>query len=205
MSAGASMTTLPQPDRLDTVFDQVWSLLIEGAARRHSPFHQGVFANLGKHGPEARYVVLRRAEREHARLAFHTDQRSPKIAQLQNDPRASWCFFGEGVQLRLAGCARAVQNAERLDDAWAPTTDFGRRCYRVASAPGVAVPETDSESPADALRPGLEPALTELGRENFAMVEFQLERIDWLHLAHGGHRRAQFGAGDGWRGRWVQA
>lgn len=198
------MTTLPQPDRLDTVFDQVWSLLIEGAARRHSPFHQGVFASLGDAGPEARYVVLRWAEREHARLAFHTDRRSPKIAQLQNDARASWCFFGENVQLRLAGRATPLLDGERVEAAWQRTTDFGRRCYTVDSAPGAVLSAAGSGLPADASRLGLEPALNELGREQFAVVEFQLQRIDWLHLAHSGHRRAQFHAEDGWQGRWVQ-
>lgn len=198
------MSTLPQPDRLEAVLDQVWHLLIEGAARRHSPFHQGVFANLGEAGPEARYVVLRRAEREATRLAFHSDRRSPKIGQLQNDPRASWCFFGEGVQLRLSGLAAPLFEGERVDAAWQRTSAFGRRCYTVVNAPGRELEEAGSGLPGDALRPGLEPALNEIGREHFCLVEFALERIDWLHLAHSGHRRAQFEAVDGWRGRWVQ-
>lgn len=199
------MTTKPQPDRLEDVLEQAWSLLIEGAARRHSPFHQGVFASLGVHGPDTRYVVLRQAEREHARLAFHTDRRSPKIAHLQNDPRASWCFFGDGVQLRLAGRAMPQLDGERVEAAWQRTTDFGRRCYTSDSAPGEVVRDPDATQLADEERTDLEPVLTELGREHFALVEVQLERIDWLHLAHCGHRRAQFDAEDGWQGRWVQA
>lgn len=198
------MTTKPQPDRLEDVLEQAWSLLIEGAARRHSPFHQGVFASLGVHGPDTRYVVLRQAEREHARLAFHTDRRSPKIAHLQNDPRASWCFFGDGVQLRLAGRAMPQLDGERVEAAWQRTTDFGRRCYTSDSAPGAVLSRASSGLPAEALRPQLEPALDLVGREHFALVEFQLLRVDWLHLAHSGHRRAHFDADDGWRGRWVQ-
>ncbi|SDD69098.1 pyridoxamine 5'-phosphate oxidase family protein [Aquimonas voraii] len=198
------MSTQPQPDRLDAVLDQAWSLLIEGAARRQSPFHQGVLANLGDAGPEARYVVLRRAEREQARLAFHTDRRSPKLGQLQKDPRASWCFFGEGVQLRLAGRATPCTDGERVEAAWQRTSTFGRRCYTVGNAPGAVLIEAGSGLPAESLQPGLAPALVDLGREHFALVEFQLERIDWLHLAHSGHRRARFEADDGWQGRWVQ-
>lgn len=198
------MSTQPQPDRLDAVLNQVWGLLIEGAARRHSPFHQGVFASLGEYGPDARYVVLRRAERETSRLAFHTDRRSPKLRQLHDDPRASWCFFGEGVQLRLAGRAIARLDGEAVEAAWQRTTDFGRRCYTVEHAPGARLAEAGSGLPDDALRPGLAPALVDLGREHFALVEFMLERIDWLHLAHSGHRRAQFEAEDDWQGRWVQ-
>lgn len=198
------MSSLPQPDRLDAVLDQTWQLLIEGAARRHSSFHQGVLANLGAEGPDARYVVLRRAERQPARLAFHSDRRSPKIRQLLNDPRASWCFFGEGVQLRLAGRATPLFEGESVDAAWQRTSAFGRRCYTVGSAPGAELSEAGSGLPEGALRPGLEPALNEIGREHFCLVEFQLERIDWLHLAHSGHRRAQFEAADSWQGRWVQ-
>lgn len=198
------MATLPAPDQLELVFDQAWQLLLEGATRRHSPFHQGVLASLGADGVDARYVVLRGADRARHSLAFHTDRRSPKCAQLQAQPQVAWCFFGDGVQLRCSGLAQLLDDDTRLQQAWDRTTRFGRRCYRVEQAPGSALDGPRSGLPPTALDPNEPAEAADSGRPNFARVEVQLQRIDWLHLGHAGHRRALFDAVDGWQGRWVQ-
>lgn len=195
---------MPAPAHLHDVLEQVWAVLAEGAARRDSPFHQGVFATLSGHGPEARYVVLRHAERERARLTFHTDRRSPKIAQLQNDPRASWCFFGDSVQLRFAGRAMPMLEGQYLEAAWQHIPGFDRHFYHLKNVPGTPLFDARGGLSEEVSLPMPEAALVDPGRLNFAAVEFHLERIDWLHLARGGHRRAQFESADGWRGRWVQ-
>jgi hypothetical protein len=198
------MASLPAPDALGAVLDQAWELLLQGATRRHSPFHQGVLASLGADGVDARYVVLRGAEREHHALAFHTDRRSPKCAQLAAHPQVAWCFFGDGVQLRCSGIAQLLDDDARLQQAWELTTRFGRRCYRVEQAPGSPLDGPHSGLPESALDPDEPAEVADSGRPNFARVEVVLQRIDWLHLGHAGHRRALFDAGDGWQGRWVQ-
>lgn len=198
------MPTAPSPDTLEAVLQQVWAGLSEGAARRQSLFHQGVFASVSEHGPEARYVVLRRADAERGVLSFHTDIRSPKCEQLSRNARASWCFLGEGEQLRCAGHATVHMGGQVVDEAWQRTGAFGRRCYLAEGAPGAQLDSPGSGLSDDLLArpPSLEAG--EPGRAHFAVVEFSLERIDWLHLAHSGHRRAVFERSDGWRGRWVQ-
>ena len=53
---------------------------------------------------------------------------------------------------------------------------------------------------------GIRPLEEQLGpaRANFAVLLVRLERLDWLHLAHDGHRRAQFQRQDStWHGRWC--
>ena len=43
-------------------------------------------------------------------------------------------------------------------------------------------------------------------RENFAVLLIEPSSLDWLYLAHDGHRRAQFarsGPGQNWQGTWV--
>jgi hypothetical protein len=47
-------------------------------------------------------------------------------------------------------------------------------------------------------------AESELIRPRFARVEVRLDRIDWLHLGHRGHRRACFERSNGWAGCWLQ-
>lgn len=193
-----------QPETLQAVRAHLWGLLLEGAACRQSPFHQGVLATLSDRGPEARHVVLRQAEPDHARLGFHTDRRSPKIGHLKNNARACWCFFGASVQLRLTGIARPVQDAQRLDAAWAHLTDHSRRGYSAEDAPGAMLNGTQHGQRGDGPHPDDALARARCGRPNFALVEFVVEHIDWLHLADTRHRRAQFEAHDGWQGRWVQ-
>jgi pyridoxamine 5'-phosphate oxidase len=198
------MRAAPRVNPLADALEQAWSLLKDGAGQRSSPFHQGVLASLGEHGPEARYVVLRALDREHARLRFHSDRRAPKLTQLRNDPRATWCFFGYEVQLRLRGCCEVLSDGAELEQAWAETSDFGRRGYCARQAPGASQDQPGPGLPPSALTSPPDPAAVALGRENFAVVQFQIDAIDWLHLGHEGHRRALFEASDGWRGCWIQ-
>lgn len=195
---------LSRPDSLADALEQAWGLLEEGATQRKSPFHQGVLASVSECGPQARYVVLRGLDRARARLRFHSDRRSPKLVQLQNDPRAAWCFFGESVQLRVAGRCEVLGEGNEVEQAWAQTSDFARRCYRAQQAPGARQEQPGPGLPESALATPPDTADMAIGRGNFAIVQLQIESIDWLHLGHEGHRRALFEAGDGWQGHWIQ-
>ncbi len=192
-------------DALSDVFDSAWRLLGRGAADRRSPLHTPVVASVGADGaPDARVMVLRAADRGSASLRFHTDARSPKCAALAGQPVAVLGYHpGEAVQLRLSGRARVLRDGAEVDRIWTQSTPFARRCYLVEAAPGTPLP-----GPASGLPQWLEgqkPEIEDLvpARENFALVMVDIARIDWLHLAQTGHRRAVFTrAGDAWQGEW---
>lgn len=198
------MTDSAAIDSLPAALHQAWAALIEGASRRGSPFHQGVLASINAEGPQARYVVLRSADVEHGLLAFHTDTRAPKCTEIAADPRVSWCFFGDTLQLRCSGRAQLQTEGALVDAAWQHTTDFGRRGYHALQAPGTPLDQPGSGLPAE-LEQRL-PNATEsaLIRPRFARVEVQLDRIDWLHLGHRGHWRARFERRNDWAGCWLQ-
>ncbi len=190
---------------LTAVLESCWSLLAEGQRLRHSPFHQGVLATSTTRGPTARYVVMRQVDRERGALGFHTDRRSEKWAELERDPRVSLCFFGQSVQIRAEGRATLHADDVVADLAWKRTGLMSRRCYLANPAPG-----TGLEHAASGLPPHLStqrPSESEsvAGRANFAVVSVQLQRIEWLHLAFDGHRRARFSrAGNSpWSGQWL--
>ena len=94
-------------------FDELWQLawesLRQGKDQGRSAFHQGVLATQTERGPEARYVVLRQADEQNARVCFHTDSRSTKVQQIKKAPSLGWCFYGEGLQLRLQGSVQLHQ------------------------------------------------------------------------------------------------
>jgi hypothetical protein len=187
------------PDALNTA----WRLLVRGAADRRSPVHTPVVASITDGAPDARVMVLRAADRAVASLRFHTDARSPKCAGLDGAAVSVLAYHpGEAIQLRLSGTARIDRDSPLVDAIWAQSTPFARRCYMVEAAPGTPLAAPGSALPADV--EGRKPTLAELvpARANFALVHIVIARIDWLHLAQAGHRRAVFCAGNGWAGEW---
>jgi 3-hydroxyisobutyrate dehydrogenase len=188
-----------------SVLDQAWSLLAEGQRLRHSPFHQAVLATITPRGPSARYVVLRQVDRDRGVLGFHTDRRSEKWAELERDPRVTLCFYGQNVQLRGEGRVVLHTDDAVAELAWKRTGLMSRRCYLAEHPPGSSAALPTSGLPVHLAKDRPSEAETVAGRVNFAVVSLPLQRLEWLHLAFEGHRRARFArVGFGpWKGEWL--
>lgn len=190
---------------LADALEDAWTRLAAAAGNRHNPMHVPVVASVGVDGlPSARVMVLRAVDREAATLRFHTDARSPKCAELDGRAVAVLAYEdAAAVQLRVSGVARVLREGAEVDAIWAAATPFARRIYLVEATPGSPLPGPGSGLPAAVA--GRKPDEAELvpARANFAIVTVAVRGIDWLHLAQGGHRRAVFGASDGWAGQWV--
>ncbi len=189
----------------DGIAETAWSLLAAGAGDRRHAMHTPVVASVDADGlPQARVMVLRAADAAAATLRFHTDARSPKVAELAGRPVSVLAYDpAAAVQLRLSGIAAVLGDDPVADVAWAASTPFARRCYLAEAAPGTAAPEPTSGL--SAAIEGRKPSLDDLApaRPNFAVVVVTVTRIDWLHLAQGGHRRALLTRQDpGWQGQW---
>ncbi len=186
------------PDSLDAVWDHAWARLFAGARGRGDPWHQGVLATSSPEGPQARYAVLRAVDAQSGRVAFHTDCRSPKCAELAQDARMSWCFFGHGEQLRLQGRASLHLDDDAADQAWAACRPQARATYAVPLPPGTPVSHPELAERAGAA------STDALTRGHFALVQVQVDCLDWLLLAASGHRRARFERQDArWQSTWV--
>lgn len=154
---------------------------------------------------DARVMVLRAFDQAEARLRFHTDARSPKVAAIAADSRMAVLFYDKSakIQIRVRGIGRVERTGPVADAAWAKGTNFARRCY-LGEGPGSASPVPTSGLPPEF--EGVEPDDAQLipARANFAVLLIDVAQVDWLYLAHTGHVRAQFTrAGEGWEGRWV--
>jgi pyridoxamine 5'-phosphate oxidase len=191
-------------DTLEAVLEQSWGLLAQGLLDRHSPFRQGVLATYSDSGPQARYVVLRHVDEANRCIGFHSDYRADKIAEIQKFASVSWCFFGDKQQLRVSGAAIIHSGDAIADAAWQATPNLSRRCYLAQLAPGAV-----SDIAASGLSPELEqrqPSTLESmqGFAQFAVIRVSIERIEWLHLAANGHRRARFDwLNSTWQGNWL--
>lgn len=179
---------------------QAWALLARGVADRRSPFHAPTVASLGLDGrPRARVVILRGCDVAAGTLRFNTDRRTEKFAEFANDPRVSLTGYDTGskIQIRVEGVASLHIDDAVADAAWEASRPFSRICYGTAPAPGTllddgrdfSLPSADSDIAA--------------GRANFSTVVIKAGTLEWLYLAHAGHRRARFDVGAGLTGVWL--
>jgi len=198
------MATERPGDDLDAMFDATWELLVQGAADRRAALHLPVVVSIGPDGPDARVMVLRGVDRARHSLRFHTDRRAMKAAHIAIDPRVGIVGYDADarLQLRLHGVA-VVHSGAEVAAYWATTETFGRRAYRTTLPPGSPLAAPGSGLPPEFERVAAGDPLSEAGRDNFAVLEVALDRIEWLLLAHSGHRRAvHCRTGDDWHGEW---
>lgn len=193
---------------LEQVLEGLWGLLERGAADRRHGFHLPAVATVGADGrPGLRTVVLRAVERQARALRFHTDARSPKLAELRAEPRVALLFYdpAEQTQLRIAARAEVHRDDALAAAAWRATGPFSRRCYLQRAGPGRPLPGPDSALPPDLERRPPTPEESEAGRGNFAAVRCRASEIDWFYLCARGHRRARFAwdASGALEARWL--
>lgn len=211
-------------DDLDRIVADLWERLSDAADRSQPAFHIPVLATIrtGPHGmePSARNVVLRFAQRGPdlflgddagdvvggGTLGCHTDALGPKVAEVRANPRVAWTFYDPQarLQVRASGTARALTDGPIVDAAWAATKPSARRCYLAPHVPGVPTASPEPNMPALVRKRDPTTAESEPGRAHFAALRTAVDTLDWLHLHHAGHRRAQFRWENGeWRGTWV--
>ena len=199
---------------LDTLLDGIWTQLPAAVASSKHGWHLPMIATGGQQ-PHVRTVVLRDAARQSNDgdggpiVACHTDARSPKVTQLRLTPHASWCFYDREnrVQLVADGPTQVHTDDAVAEAGWDRSSLSSRRCYLAPAAPG---------DPLDAARPNLPEHLVgqlpseeevAVGRENFAVLQTRVQRLDFLFLAFDGNLRAEFtlqpdGSFDG---QWIAA
>ncbi len=180
--------TIPIPSHyndLNGSLSEAWRLLTRGAADRKSPMHTPAVATVGLDGrPRVRTVVLRHTDPPSRTLRFHTDVRAAKIAEIAANPDVQVLAYDAvgKVQLRLLGRAVAHQRDDIADAAWSRSQHQSQQCYRQSASPG-----TGTAEPSAALVPS-----DNDGRANFVAVVVHVDELEWLYLAHSGHRRARF-------------
>jgi len=194
--------------RLDVVLDGIWRLLNEGLRSRQHGFHCAGVASVRPDGsPSVRTMVLRGVDVARRRLYFHTDVRSRKLGEVPVEPRVSILFYDppEHTQLRVEAVA-SVHRGDRLaDEHWQAIAPLARRCYLSAGPPGLPWGFATSGLPPEVEEraPTLEES--ERGRLNFAVLQCEVRRFDWLYLSSIGNRRAGFRWEEGGRLRanWL--
>jgi pyridoxamine 5'-phosphate oxidase len=181
----------PESHELQALERRIWEELQASAQQRGHPWRTAVLATCDASGlPDARTVILREVQPELRELKFYSDARSPKVAQLMAQPRATMVVWSPELswQLRLSlECSVRSSGLEVLSR-WAQLRlTPAAHDYLSPLPPGSQVESPEPER-------GL--------HEHFAVLTANVLAIDWLMLNREGHRRARFETGQA--PTWLQ-
>ena len=180
-------------NNLDKVYFKIWDLLSHGSVNRNSSFHLPIFI-LG-HGNkfDGRIVVLRGVDKKNKKIWFHTDIRSKKIKTLKNNSETSFLFYDkdEKIQIRINGDTKINHKNDVTKKSWNKTAHMSRQCYLGKKVPGTYsdIPTSGLSENIDNFKYSIEES--EIGYNNFCVIETFIRSFEWLYLAAKGHRRAQ--------------
>ena len=171
-----------------------WIRLLNGSLSYKHAMHNPVVANMHQQGVNMRTVVLRKAWPAEKKLAFHTDIRSGKWTELEQQKNISWLFYDAAgkIQIRLSGEASLHHKDTIADESWLASTMNSRKIYLGEKGPSQLSELAVSGLPAvfEQRDPTNEESIP--GRKNFGVVVTDVHWMEWLWLNSGGHRRATF-------------
>ena len=139
-------------------------------------------------------MILREVKSDIRMMRFNTDMRTSKVSDISNSqPISILAYHPEmKIQMRLAGMAKVESDSAAADAAWDRASLYGKRCYLADPSPGspVNLPTSGLDPLIEGRKPEAEEVLS--ARQNFGVLLAEINQIDWLYLAHTGHRRAEF-------------
>src|SRR5690554_4534009 len=175
-SVGGSPTAcsadMTEPDEYKHLNDQLWSELEQAVTDRQHGWRTPVLATVDADGlPDARTVVLRAADRARQTLKVFTDQRSPKVVQLQANPQAQLVFWCPSRQWQLR--ARVAVTIDLNSD---QTTAIWTRIRQTAAAGDYLTAEAPGSPLSDQ-------APLSVDQHALCVMEFKTMSLDWLMLS----------------------
>ena len=174
------------------IFKDIKRNLSKGVKDRKHSFHTPVFSNINdRNTVDARVVVLRLFNTKNMVLNFHTDFRSPKVADLKINQNSSFVFYDDKLKIQLRIKTNSMINNQNsiTKEIWNKTKLYSRKCYLTEKAPSsiTNIPEDGIDKSLQGKEPSVEES--EKGFKNFTVVQNKIEEIDWLFLEASGHRR----------------
>ena len=189
-------------DDLNASFDYAWQQLQQAVTDRTHGFRIIQIATLtADDRPSIRSVVLRDVDHIEHIFRFHTDRCSHKAEELRRREIVAAHVYDPSLklQLRLWGHARLHEDDAVAEQAWQEAAEMSRICYRIQPASGSPLPD-----PWSTLHAVPDQAHDDPGRDRFMVVTVAVDCLEWLYLAHTGHRRARWqNMAEGWQGEWL--
>ena len=178
-------------ENLEEIQNKYWSMLDDAVTNRGSPFRIPVFICAHQDEVDGRIVVLRKSDRENNLLQFHTDFRSPKVSNLKKNNSSQFVFYDHKlkIQMRIKTTSLVNNQNDKAKEMWNKTRLFSRKCYLTTKDPSSVTSKPEDGIPNHLVGKEPEYEESEVGYQNFTVVENKISEIDWLYLEISGHRR----------------
>jgi hypothetical protein len=185
-----------------------WQLLVRGSAKGKDGFHTMCIATVNSDNePTLRTVVLRKADEVVKKLFFHTDTRSRKFADLQQQKCLSALFYDPHRRIQMTLKTQVLTHIDNAlaEQRWREIRLESRRCYMLENAPNTVTPAPSFGYNPRFLDVFPEENDSEPFRQFFAVVECRAVSLEFLFLHHKGNRKAFFEYENGvnTRQNWV--
>jgi 3-hydroxyisobutyrate dehydrogenase len=179
---------------LHTIEINCWQLLSQAVTDRKHPMRTVTIGYISHNKPQIRTVVFRKVDVQKRKLFFHTDIRSKKINSINTNNQLSWLAYDSSLrtQIILTGSTVIHYKNELTKIQWGNTQHSSRRCYLLSSGPGNAITEEVKSTEEKLKNFSYTMEESEIGFENFAVIETTVEEMDWYNTFHLGNRRAHF-------------
>ena len=174
------------------IFEDIKKNLARGVKDRKHAFHTPTFCNISKNDDiESRVVVLRKFDPKNMILNFHTDFRSPKVKHLKKNKKSLFVFYDHKlkIQMRIKTNSKINNQNNTSKEMWDKTRLFSRKCYLTTKDPSSVTSKPEDGIPIHLVGKEPEYEESEIGYQNFTVVENKISEIDWLYLEISGHRR----------------
>lgn len=182
---------------LEGLAENCWTQMANAARNRDAGMHHMAVATVRNGFPEIRMVVLRDVDPGQLTLFFHSDLKKPLVEDLRQSGTASLLLYDklQRMQIRI-GARMIVHHADELcRERWKNMAHFSKRCYIQPGSPGTPV---DSPwLPASLQDFSYSAAESEIGLQQFVVVECSVEWMDVYLTRHTGNQRARFQYTDG--------
>jgi len=177
----SASTDHPADIELESLRAKIWHELQRAVGERDHEWRTPVLAGVDADGrPQARTVVLRKADPIGMTLQVYTDSRSPKVADLLGRPDAVLVFWSRKLswQLRARVTVQVHTDGHLVQAAWEQVSRTASAAdYLAPAAPGAVFALTAQEDSAS---------------HHLAVLLATIDALDWLELAREGHRRVRF-------------
>ena len=132
----------------------------------------------------SRVMVLREFNLENRKMRFHTDQRATKINEFSSNSSATVIGYDPNlkIQIKLQGTVTTHHDDEVTKDAWNESTSRSKKCYSVKGGSSKVIDDPASYD--------IKEFNVEDGYQNFAVLVFNFDALEFLFLKSTGHRRA---------------
>ena len=182
---------------LDQTLNTADLILSDAVANATTLCHTPVVSSIKGKEVASRVMVLREFNLANKMMRFHTDYRAAKIKQFTENNSVSVIGYDPDlkIQIKLQGKIRVHHDDEVTELAWKESNGRSKKCYSIKDGSTKEILEPSDYD--------IQDFEVEDGYENFAVLIFNFNTLEFLYLKSSGHRRAIHTWEDDLKSTWL--